>query len=574
MRIDNVLTNRRLFRKSYLIEFYTNNKNVPQDVFTFSVPPENEELTYSQRKTETKTFSGLQVEDYGADAVNITLSGSTINQSIKRIYRPDRNDKWLSGEDEIYHFRDLIMKHKDLDVLKLPENKHAKIYIYDLSKFTGLRTSTISNYWQAFPGEFKIRRSSDKPFTYKYTFNFTGVPISDGEERIARVIPPGINSLAIIKNILNAIKAVLDFLLFIEALVDDALEFVNQIAELLNILGAVKTRSIRMVTNIMGATGTSMIMLIDGVTNVSAGVRSILQRDITTNQKALSIGIDLQNATNRLSRTIQSMTAESRSVLEADSFMVPQRALRQSSMENDEFKDAINLSFNQLENLAHELSVYAKSTDIPDISEGNKDPITGIPEIILSYGSSSIMVKSTDNFETLATEYLGSPGRAIEIAAYNGVASIDDIKPGDVLKIPITTQTMKMANNLIYGRREDIDNYGRDILLTEDGYILTSNRGDYKLSTGAQNLTQAVLLRLRENRARRIRLAVYGIRNNISDPNAGVVYILSTVNQTVSDDPRVANVDDIWFRANGDHLEIKVTYHDINNAKSITSGRV
>ena len=43
--------NKELFKKAYMIEFYGNDDKTPEDVFTFSMPPESEELSYTQRKT-------------------------------------------------------------------------------------------------------------------------------------------------------------------------------------------------------------------------------------------------------------------------------------------------------------------------------------------------------------------------------------------------------------------------------------------------------------------------------------------------------------------------------------------
>ena len=583
MRIDNTLTNRQIYKKAYLIEFYGEDLHIPIDIFTFSVPPENEELTYSQRKTETKTFGGLHVDDYGADAVRISLSGSTINQSLKRIYRANKSDKWLSGEDEIYYFRNLILRYKSIDFLKA--NPNAKIVIYDLSKFTGLRpnqnirayedTEThTENYWQAFPGDFKIRRSNDRPFTYKYTLDFTGVPFSLSAERRRAIMPMGSNTLAFVQSSLDRIRSVLNFIHGVEAWVDDAMDYVHQISSLLNILGAVMTRSTTAVTNIMGSVGSAATGLIDGVTSVVDGVNSIISLPRTVQLKALSIGIDLQNATNRLARSTARLVSNCRSVFESETYTIPQEVQDQFAMNNEDFKSSINLMLNRTENAANELAVYAKSSEIPDVSEGNPDPITGEPQLILSYGHSSITLKDTDNFESLANEYLGNPDRAIDIATFNGVASLSDLEPGDVIRIPITTQTVKMSNNLIFARREDRDNYGRDILINDDGFIITSNTGDYELSLGVHNLTQAVLLRLRESVAKRIRIITYGIRNNVTDPAAGVAYVLSSIKQTISSDPRVANIDDIWFSARGDALDVRVIYHDTNNAKSETSGRI
>ena len=151
---------------------------------------------------------------------------------------------------------------------------------------------------------------------------------------------------------------------------------------------------------------------------------------------------------------------------------------------------------------------------------------------------------------------------------------MSDLRPGDIIRLPITTRNRRMTNNLIFARREDRDNYGRDILLTDDGYIVPSNTGDYALTTGAENLSQAVLSRLRESVARRIRVNAYGIRTNISDPAAGVAYIISSIELTVNSDPRVASVDDIHFQSRGDYLNVNVLYSDINNASGSAAGRV
>jgi hypothetical protein len=57
---------------------------------------------------------------------------------------------------------------------------------------------------------------------------------------------------------------------------------------------------------------------------------------------------------------------------------------------------------------------------------------------------------------------------------------------------------------------------------------------------------------------RRIRLNAYGIRTHISDPVAGVAYILSSVDVTVRGDPRVRSIDNIRFSGAGDSLDIRV----------------
>jgi hypothetical protein len=244
-------------------------------------------------------------------------------------------------------------------------------------------------------------------------------------------------------------------------------------------------------------------------------------------------------------------------------------------MNNEEFKDTILLRLIKAENISNELAAAAKSADIPDVMIGNPDPVTGEQRIVLSYGHTDVTLKETDTFESLAAQYFGDPDKAIDIATFNGVASLDDLQPGDIIQIPIPKQPPNVNNrNRIFSKRDDRDNYGKDILLTEDGKIVCTASGDYALTSGVNNLSQAILMRLKENVKKRIRLTAYGIRTNISDPTVGVAYIVSSIHLTVMSDPRVRSIKDIRFRARGDALWITVIYNDINNAEGKVEGRI
>ena len=559
----NTLINPQLYKKAYLIEFYKDNAIKPKEVFTFSVPPESEELTYSQRKSEVKTFGGLHIDDYGIDAVRVMLSGSTVNQSIKRIYKGGLGkDDWLSGEDEIYHFRDLIQKYKSLDFLT--NNKNAKIMVYDLSKFTGLRLDTIDNYWQAFNGDFKIRRSSDRPFTYKYTFEFTGVSPT---ESCKTALPLGSKALAALVAVLGVLKSALNFMNNVQALIDDVLGYADQVSGLMKEMEQLMTYVSGTIPGIMTKVGIATAGIVDGT-------NSLVAMPHTIQLSALNIGLEMQNAANRLMKSTEALCKTCRGYTNDESWKPPQEVLDMYAANGEEFNDTINIMLDKSENSANEMMAWVKSGGIPDFTEGNPDPVTGDPHVVMSYGSTPIMLKDTDSFESIATEYLGDPDRAIDIATYNNVASLSDLRPGDTIKIPITTRTVRITNNLIFARREDRDNYGRDIMLTDDGFIVVSNAGDYQVTSGVQNLSQAILLRLRESKTKRIRINAYGIRNNISDPTAGKAYIISSIKLTVSNDPRVASVDKINFKGEGDTLDIVVFYRDINNTNGKTAGRI
>ncbi|MDR1218660.1 MAG: hypothetical protein LBK73_03510 [Treponema sp.] len=585
-----------LWKKSYLIEFVGEN-GASLDAFTFSVPPESEEITYSQRKSETKTFGGLHVDDYGLDAVKISLSGSTINQDLKKIYNPKAPgaDKWMTGEHEIYYLRDLIKKYKTGDNM----GKEIKIMLYDLSKISSMtaehadntESGAIKNYWRVFPGDFKIRRSSDRPFAYKYSVEFTAVDEGEGEYP---AMPPE-KKLSAAREALNKIKGFAAYLRdnkVINAL-KSGLEAVNNVRDYISDL----YKAIKDVEDALTAYAYVLSGYVDGADNMMDTANEIIKMPGDISVRALNIGLELMNAGKRL---LQSAEAVSDTILSygTSEFWAPQEVLDEYYMTATEYADTWADLCAGLEDNANAIVSMSKSSDLPTVtvgatpdtsaeagaggsgSEGSGDsggesgsqaaPRYGV---VLSYGDFEVTLTSTDSLESLAAEYCGSPDRAIDIAVYNGVASIDELNPGDAIKIPMLSLSIRLSLNRIYSRPEDRDNYGRDIRLDNEGNTASSTSGDYLLTGGADNLSQAILLRLRESVNKRIRLNAYGIRTNVSDPTAGVAYIISSIDLTVGRDPRVSAVDNISFTGAGDGLDITVEYTDISHNNGSVAGR-
>jgi hypothetical protein len=582
-----------LWKKAYLIEFVDKN-DLLLESFTFSVPPESEEITYSQRKSETKTFGGLHVDDYGLDAVKISLSGSTINQDLKKIYNPKAPgaDKWMTGEQEIYYLRDLIHTYKTGE----NRGKEIKIMLYDLSKINYIKgqSGAIKNYWRVFPGDFKIRRASDRPFTYKYSIEFTAVDFADSEKFDENILAPK----------LGFARAALDKIKGSVAVLEKGMKYIDEANSFLEDLNS----SIRDVTEILDAYADVLMGYIDGVTNMIDTANEIIKIPGDISVKALNIGLEFMNAGKRL---LQSVEAISDTILSygTSEFWAPQEVLDEYNMTATEYADTWADLCAGLEDNANTVVSVSKSSNLPTVtvgaasasagavtggsgsgvsgggdSEGDSgiegagsgeagSQTTSRQSIVLSYGDFAVTLTSTDSLESLATEYCGSPDRAIDIAVYNGVASIDELNPGDAIKIPILTPSSRHSLNLIYSRPEERDNYGRDIYLNNEGYTAASTSGDYLLTDGVENLNQAILLRLRESVNRRVRLIAYGIRTNISDPTAGVAYIISSIDLTVGRDPRVSTVDTIQFTGTGDGLDVRVEYTDINHNNGSTAGR-
>jgi hypothetical protein len=377
------------------------------------------------------------------------------------------------------------------------------------------------------------------------------------------------SSLKLLSSIAKGLNSALGFVKSVASFVDGVLGYVDQVSSLLNLFGNVMTQSADAITGIMDSATNTATRAIGSATNAVDGANTLLGVPRTIQLKAINLANEVQNATNNLltatkalARHCQDMTAK-----DGDYWKKPKDSRQ------EEFADAISGAGAKMVSAANTLVAYAKSAIIPDITVGGPDPQTGKPQMILSYGYISVVLKDTDTLESLAAEYLGHPDKAIDIATFNGIASASELYAGDIIKIPITNRTVQMENNLIFARREDRDNYGRDILLDNNGFIVMSD-SDYALADGEKNLSQAVLMRLRESSAKRIRLNAYGIRNNINDPTAGIAYILSSIKLTVSSDPRISSVDGIRFKQERDYLNVEVFYRDINNAFGKAVGRI
>ena len=212
--------NLSLFRKAYMLEFLEN--DVPKEVFTFAVAPESEDFDYSQRITETKTFGGSAFDDYGNDTIKITLSGTTINQEKKMIYKGlTKPPKFLTGEQEIYHLQELIH-----DYGKTEKLAKKKVYLYDLSKMSLIQLlanagggAPTKNYWRVAIKSLKIKRAKDKPRTHCYTLEMTG--FLDEKNTANSLFGGGFNdAINAIQNVLDTIEMVMGYVEFASAAID------------------------------------------------------------------------------------------------------------------------------------------------------------------------------------------------------------------------------------------------------------------------------------------------------------------------------------------------------------------
>lgn len=186
------------------------------------------------------------------------------------------------------------------------------------------------------------------------------------------------------------------------------------------------------------------------------------------------------------------------------------------------------------------------------------------------YGYYYYTWKLGDTLDAIAQRLLGDADYGTALAYYNGIQHEADILAGASLKIPILGEDSSVGSS-IYAPPELQDNYGIDIKLSVDKDIATKGE-DIDTIAGANNLTQAIALRLSSAYNKRIRLVNYGIRSAIGDPMALKSYLVSSIQQTILADPRIDKVDSISFKLDGDKLAVDVIYTDVNGAQGEYAG--
>ncbi|MGP1458945.1 MAG: InlB B-repeat-containing protein [Treponema sp.] len=262
------------WKKAYMLEFIV--KEEVKDVFTFSVPPESEDFQFPARLTETKTAGGSVFDDFGNDSYKITLSGSTVNEDKKLIYKGfGKVPQYLTGTQEIFELQKIIKNWNDGKTATglfcsgvAGTDVDKKIYLYDLSKMSALQViagKASRNYWRVFIRELKIKRDKSKPFTFNYTLEMIGV-----EDK-----PPAKGGkLGAFGEVVDKIQSAMDTIKAVQDWTEGSIEAFNQISSAAQ--NVTKTYRAMHEQNQAGALSAGSITLItaahvDGVSRIMGG---------------------------------------------------------------------------------------------------------------------------------------------------------------------------------------------------------------------------------------------------------------------------------------------------------------
>lgn len=555
--------NEKLWKSAYLIEFHKN--GVLQDAFTFSVPPQNEEFVFSQRINETKTFGGSVFDDYGNDTVKISLSGTTINQSLKIIYQSSKGQKTLSGQDEIFYLRDLLKKYGDYNNLEGKE-----VYLYALDSGKRNKGGKNQKAWQIFVGDLTIKRSKDMPFTYYYTLNASGCDIDkSSKNKLLKLVEKNKTYNDIISKFNNFTGYLNKGIEFIS----DKLSYIDEFTEIYSVI----EKNVSEVANNLSAYSSLSVGAINSITNLINETVS-LQDSVYENVVKLmpqSIGVQLYGSVGNLVDSCVSMGEWWRSFTNGTEF---DKVCSKYQVAKQELSDKFLKAMKKTSKSCNEFSVAVKkelSTNkqvlvVPG-SENTND------NVIIANGYKENIVKESDTWASLSNSFYGTPEYATVLQMYNNIAS-EELVPGKIIFIPniSSNSTPQMELNEVYHDPTIKDIYGVDIKIINGDFYYQN--GDVAAIKGISNLNQAILNRLTTTINSRIRNVVYGIRNETGVPSVSASaissYITTSIEQTILADPRVENIESLeWNSANGDNVQVNVTYRTsvgaIENLKTI-----
>jgi len=557
--------NEKLWKSAYLIEFYKDGGL--QDAFTFSVPPQSEEFVYPQRINETKTFGGSVIDDYGNDTCKITLSGTTINQELKIIYRSSKGNKFLTGQDEIFYLKELLHKYGKYDNLS---GKEVRLYALDSGKIN--RGNKNHKSWRIFTNELQIKRSKDMPFTYYYTLNCIGVPVESFVKN------------KVLQRVITAIDSAFDnFVNVMSTGLANASNFLGNIDTYTELVSVIKEK-----TEIVGNYVYSYLSLATGsIGKVAKGIDETISLQDTVLSTSLKFvptytAISLYNAASDLWSSCKDMKDWWGNFVKGTEFSKLCSTFKESEQQ---MADIFNKTFRNINDSCADF-VTATNKKVGT----NSEQVITMPgngsnndSVIIANGYQEYTYTTGDTWATISQEFYNSPDFSTMLQLYNSDITLENLTPGDTIYIPnisANSSNMLLANE-IYNEPDVKDIYGKDVKITKDGDIAfrLNADGDFVLASGVENLNQAILARLSTSINSRVRNVVYGIRNETGsasvDSAAIASYITSSIEETILADPRVESIEEMsWSSENGESITVEVIYKTATGNVNSYKGKV
>jgi len=424
--------------------------------------------------------------------------------------------------------------------------------LYDLSTLPNARgmesiQSTATDGWIVSLDDFKISRSKDRPLWYSYSIELTGIaPLPLVRPKAPSVMdqppePTGESSIQSLQSELNEGKDLIKVPTSKDWLQD-------AISTLRRCVNAVKNAY---------SWSANLINSIDNVFATIDDLENLTVEYIHASGNLLTSGFGFYNKLFEIAKFPGSLAVAT--VEEVNDLM---NEIEDTMEYTASIQEVLGEDYDYVVQVCEEtkrvtarIATYGKSqqADTNITVEVNSEPVT-------IFGSTTRIATGATTLEGLAAEYYGDPSLAALIGLFNGITN-EDIELGMTLRIPQITRSTQIETNRIYSW-DRASNYGTDIRFDPAQHsveLAISEAGDFLYISGKDNIIQAINMRLNERLGKRLRLSVYGLtaafgsaRSNL----APVGYIVTNLEDTLKQDPRVKSITNIKLLGDGDNLQV------------------
>lgn len=508
--------------RSFLFEIIDINSSKIEQSFTLVLPPNSYQIKEPHRVNITKTFGNAWVDDYGPDNIQLTIkgisgtahafptfrtTGASANDEtrIRDVGEAAGSSSGYRHREAFYAFRDEIMRYRDRQNF---DQKELRVYdLYD------------EQVYKCILLEFTLDRNADKPFWYPFTISLF-VYSKNSSDQLAKAVKIAKDPIQSLDNIDEASKSLDErFKVF-----DNVQSIRNQVALFANQAALLRARFNTWLTR----------------------TRNVIESPLLVTKQLIDIGTDLLGivydaySQGKLSyetwinaeETIQNQIRESLAIY---GFSI-QEGFQQSKVEQVERRTGFDYS-----------------------DPSNPSPTVNSESFSFS-GVNLYTVRGGDSLQSIAQEQLGDSNLWVYIASINpDISTSADLVVGNEIFVPVQTQSVNNnKDNYIITEDTSRDPYGSDIRLDSNGNIVLQESNDVSLTSGVENVLQAIDLRLKTQVGSMITQTAYGLA---AQPGlAGTAQALSYVRMGLKDallrDPRISQVKNIKVGIERDQISI------------------
>lgn len=191
----------------------------------------------------------------------------------------------------------------------------------------------------------------------------------------------------------------------------------------------------------------------------------------------------------------------------------------------------------------------------------------------IAYGYRTIIKTPDLTLDKLAEQFLGDYALGVLILSYNNISDWAAIPSGTPVMIPIISEDDIFKPNAVYDSNP-LALLGSDISLGPSGILASDNHGNLAIASSLDNITQATINRLNTTLGADIRRSAYGVAIAIGESlgaEQAQNYILLSILDTLAQEPRIKDINNIQFSINSDTAAVEVDITPISGDNIIVT---